>query len=58
MVVCGECVVIPNCYRYTMYFSKKRDTCCKCKNYKEYVLEVKFYDYSSKTWHKSRLSSD
>lgn len=45
MVVCGDCIVIPNCYRYDMYFSKKRDTCCKCKEYKEYVIEVKYYDY-------------
>lgn len=43
MVVCADCVEIPNCYSFSLYFSGKYDTCCKCKNYKEYITKVKFY---------------
>lgn len=48
MPVCGNCVIIPNCYRYTIYFSEKRETCCKCKEYKEYVERVKYYNCPQK----------
>lgn len=44
MVVCAECIVIPNCYRFELFFSGKRDTCCKCKEYKEYVIKVAYYN--------------
>lgn len=41
MPVCGDCIVIPvNIVRYTIIFSYKRDTCCKCKEYKEYVEKI------------------
>jgi hypothetical protein len=43
MVVCADCIVIPNCYRFSIYFSGKRDTCCKCREYKEYVEKVEFF---------------
>ncbi len=41
MPVCGECIIIPkNNYRWTVVYSYKRDTCCKCKEYKEYVTKL------------------
>jgi hypothetical protein len=41
MVVCGDCVIIPvNNYKYALVFSYKRDTCCKCKEYKNYIVKL------------------
>lgn len=41
MPVCGNCITIPgNIFSYTLIFSGKRDMCCKCKEYKEYVQKV------------------
>lgn len=41
MPVCANCVVIPNNnIKYIIVFSVKRDTCCKCKEYKEYVEKL------------------
>lgn len=50
MVVCADCIVIPDtCYSYTVTYSGKRDTCCKCKNYIEYVSKVIVYNGPNKT---------
>lgn len=41
MPVCGHCVIVPvNHYGYTIIYSTKKDTCCKCKEYKEYVTKL------------------
>lgn len=41
MPVCGNCVIVPNnVIRYTIIYSVKRDTCCKCRQYKEYVEKL------------------
>lgn len=39
MPVCGSCAIIPN-NNYTIVLSVKRDTCCKCRKYKEYVEKL------------------
>lgn len=45
-----ECIVIPDtCYSYTTHYSVKRATCCKCKNYKEFVVKVDIYNGPNKT---------
>ncbi len=41
MTVCGECIIIPNNnFNYIIIYSGKKNTCCKCKEYKEYVRKV------------------
>ena len=67
MVVCANCIVIPDsCYSYTITYSGKRDTCCKCKEYKEYVMKVDVFYGPNRTkkevrayekiWPKSKLN--
>ena len=41
MPVCGGCLLIPkNNINYTIVFTKEKDFCCKCKEWKQCVERV------------------